>query len=517
MAPEQADLNAIPDARWDVYALGALLYHMLCGTPPFRTPENERRIREATNLEEKLTTYRQIVGQGPRPARHRSVRGVDARLAEIVDRCLAPDPSRRYRDAAEVADALATRARQRSLKPMIWLGIALPGLLLVLLFPLAMKAVDNAAATAERNIAKRALESGGVSAKILAYSLNDDIDQRLRALANIADYAELKPRLAGITQPVGSPARSALQEYLAADKAHIDQIRRESDSDLDESWFLNDAEGFQRWREPPSPRSEEQNYSWRDYFHGQGADHPEWEGRKDIPPLTTPHISAPYRSVADGELKIALTVPVHDAEQRVIGVLGRTVQLGKLLGSYKRLLGDEWRDQAGERVIALYDTRGDRGWILDHPWMTAANLGKLAGAEVFDRPTLPAEQRQMLEELRKLVRTKQPTEGRNLVLRYDDPVANVDADAKRKFGMPWLAAFWPVGDTGWFAVVQERRDEVLSPVREIQGGLVKYGLTGVLLVVTLVATSWYFIRRVMRGQERKVPEWKSKRVEELKG
>ncbi|NOX56162.1 MAG: serine/threonine protein kinase, partial [Planctomycetes bacterium] len=37
MAPEQADLAAVPDARWDVYALGALFYHLLCGHPPYRT------------------------------------------------------------------------------------------------------------------------------------------------------------------------------------------------------------------------------------------------------------------------------------------------------------------------------------------------------------------------------------------------------------------------------------------------------------------------------------------------
>ncbi|MBX3440579.1 MAG: serine/threonine protein kinase, partial [Planctomycetaceae bacterium] len=67
MAPEQADLQAIPDARWDVYALGALLYHMLCGHAPYRTESAEARIRSAATLTEQLAEYRRIIATSPRP------------------------------------------------------------------------------------------------------------------------------------------------------------------------------------------------------------------------------------------------------------------------------------------------------------------------------------------------------------------------------------------------------------------------------------------------------------------
>ena len=63
--------------------------------------------------------------------------GVDSRLAEIVDRCLAADPRRGYPAIADVAEALAERGRSRSLRPMIWLEKCFPDCCW-LLFPLAV-------------------------------------------------------------------------------------------------------------------------------------------------------------------------------------------------------------------------------------------------------------------------------------------------------------------------------------------------------------------------------------------
>jgi hypothetical protein len=173
------------------------------------------------------------------------------------------------------------------------------------------------------------------------------------------------------------------------------------------------------------------------------------------------------------------------------------------LTSYKKLVEDAEREQTGERLIALVDVRS--GMLLDHPWMTRPeNREKLVDDDAFSGLLLRDEEWKQLDKLRTVVREKKPVSGEQFDVKYFDPIQKVDDEARRDYGMAWLAAFWPVGDTGWIAVVQERRDEALRPVREIQAGLVKYALIGLVLCLTFVATSWYFVRR-MRSQVFRVP------------
>jgi serine/threonine protein kinase/formylglycine-generating enzyme required for sulfatase activity len=89
----------------DVYAMGALLYELLTGKPPFsHVPPRE--------LARRLQTE-----DPPRIAARAS--GIDARLCVIVDQCLARDPKQRFAAGDKLRDALEDLDRRVS-------GIAIP-------------------------------------------------------------------------------------------------------------------------------------------------------------------------------------------------------------------------------------------------------------------------------------------------------------------------------------------------------------------------------------------------------
>ena len=76
----------------DIHALGAILYFVLTGQPPFR----------GSNLVETLL---QVLHRDPKPPRRLNP-GVQPRLEAICLKCLRNAPDRRYSTAAAVADDL---------------------------------------------------------------------------------------------------------------------------------------------------------------------------------------------------------------------------------------------------------------------------------------------------------------------------------------------------------------------------------------------------------------------------
>ncbi|MGZ5316933.1 MAG: protein kinase domain-containing protein [Actinomycetota bacterium] len=104
VAPEQADADG-GDQRVDVYALGAVLYELLSGRPPFEGGST----REVADL-----VRREL------PAPVRSIRpNVPEALNEVVARCLAKDPSTRYPTADRLANALRAAVDDVAAEPIM--------------------------------------------------------------------------------------------------------------------------------------------------------------------------------------------------------------------------------------------------------------------------------------------------------------------------------------------------------------------------------------------------------------
>src|SRR5713101_851327 len=93
MPAEQAEGKEV-DERADVYAIGAMLYHLLAGVPPYDGP-NSSEIMEK-------------VIQGPPVPLQRRARGVPDDLVTIVDKAMARDVSHRYPTAKQLTEELVS-------------------------------------------------------------------------------------------------------------------------------------------------------------------------------------------------------------------------------------------------------------------------------------------------------------------------------------------------------------------------------------------------------------------------
>jgi serine/threonine protein kinase len=176
MAPEQADLSAVPDVRWDVYALGALLYCMLTGAPPHRSESAVTELETANDLEDRLARYRQLLATSPPAARHRQVPGVDRELADIVDGCLAVDLRRRYANVQAVLDALAARERRRARRPLVLSGFVGPALLLAVVSIFAWSSFETVMDESDDALRERALDSNEFAAKYVAKTVTNRLE-----------------------------------------------------------------------------------------------------------------------------------------------------------------------------------------------------------------------------------------------------------------------------------------------------------------------------------------------------
>ncbi|MFT4546214.1 MAG: hypothetical protein ACI8XO_001269 [Verrucomicrobiales bacterium] len=117
MAPEEIG-GAVTDRRADLFSLGATLYAMATGRPPFEAASGDALVRQ--------------IEQDPVLPPNTLSPDLDPVLGRIIERLLEKDPDDRFQSAADVREAmvpLAERPRSRWLLWPAFVGLVLVGLL----------------------------------------------------------------------------------------------------------------------------------------------------------------------------------------------------------------------------------------------------------------------------------------------------------------------------------------------------------------------------------------------------
>jgi len=494
MAPEQADLEAIPDVRWDVYALGALLYCMLTGTPPYRSDSAVTEFETATDLEERLSRYRQLIEGSPRPTKHREIRGVDRELADIIDGCLAPDRRDRYANVQEVLDALNARDRRRARRPLVLLGFAAPVLLLAIISAFVLNWFGTVMTKSDAVLRRRVLDSNSFAAKYVAKAVTNELEIYYRAVEEMAasyrfgellersendpDMADLRrqlndPNLAESTREqlrakfVALPARRELQERVEA-------LLQDPAEPNVATWFVTDPMGLQLAR-APAEDTVGQNFAWRTYFHGRDEDYPrDWRPQPDDHIKET-NLSAVFYSQVNDRWTVTISTPVmteapEGEEAKFLGVIGLSVDVHRFMQ-----MEDKKRQFA---VLVDWRAGPNKGLILQHP--------------LFDKFL---EEHNNVPDRFQSYRLNEEDLPDTLAKEEDyvDPIGK-DPDGQA-YDKRWLAKRQGVsirdGQTGWIVIVQESYEGAIGHTLDtLKRSLLTSSLIACALIGVLLAVLW---------------------------
>ncbi len=218
MAPEQLAGEGPVDFRSDVYALGATLYAVLAGRPPFRIPS----AAPEAGSEGQVRLLHRILGEEPPPLTSLAP-GVPGELAVIVEHAMEKEPAARYPSAQAFAEDLGRfqrgepiRARQPTSGQRLgkWIrknrtaSRAIAAALAVLLAAGAFALWQSRQAAVE---AQEAARLGAVASSLESRLLKEyllpphDLRPALKALR--AEVEALRPLAA---RPRGGPASFAL-------------------------------------------------------------------------------------------------------------------------------------------------------------------------------------------------------------------------------------------------------------------------------------------------------------------
>ena len=428
MAPEQADTAAIPDASWDVYGLGALLYSMLVGHPPRYSDYSIRTIESGKNVPDRLRAYQELFHGASVPSEHRKISGVDRQLGELIDKCIAADSKHRFKNIQSVLLALRQREMIKARRPVIILGLIAPFILMTFMAAVGAVAFQNSYQDAQTAVLRKAaLENkfaGNFAARGAASNLNEyfravrqlseDVEFR-KDFSNLINDTEMTDLRSQIAYPDlndeglenASDSLDSIRIRLAEndDVRKMEAILRSRLTDQDDqypsnvdSWFVCDRWGNQvasvfAGRKENTTRGK--NFSYRSYFTGNYDDLKKTDpslsshaglstamraSLNDRKIISREHLSSGFLSTQTDGLKVAFSVPL-EIDGNVMGVVALTINLGDIAEFDLKETDVEsaavTNGDIESHYMMLVDTRGSseteqdvqEALILEHPAM----------------------------------------------------------------------------------------------------------------------------------------------------
>jgi serine/threonine-protein kinase len=472
MAPEQASGHSrhITTAA-DVHGLGAILYELLTGRPPFAadTP---------------LETLRQVLEAEPPAPRALNPR-IDRDLETLCLKCLEKEPARRYGSAEELAAELerylngepimarrthrlarAWRWCQRNPAPAFLVSTALWLLLVTTVAALFV------AQSQQQSRQREELRTNMYAARTLAGMVLFHLRQSSDAVSQAAAAPRLREALKRRELPALQHFCRDTFEAYEDPRAGMKLTGKPSPFNY---WFVLDTEGraMARWPEPPRDFLL-RTFGWRDYF--QGARRLAVQGQR------ASYVSRAFKSEADDRYRIAVSAPVYDEQGAWLGVLVGMVETGSTLGSLH--LDDSGAARRAVLVSPRDRSRDEAGAPLPNEYVILTH-GDLAPG---DTEPLGAETTSRLDELRG--RLPSP-EGAQLRIPEPFPTSSIDNhhDPLARNQGSWLAGVAPVGYTPIGVIVQTHSASATEANRELGQQLALWGsvfLVGVALLGLLL-------------------------------
>ena len=542
MAPEQADMAAVPEASWDVYSLGCLLFSMLTGKPPYYSADLAAQIETTAAVGDRLLKYRDALYAAEKPTAHRKVPGVDRALADTIDRCIAANPKKRYNSIESVLAALEARDIAQARRPLMLLGILGPLLLLTVFGLFGAWAFVQAEAQANEAVGKKAIEGNDYTAKLVSRIAEQQIEEYFRSVTDlayddsfVAEYQQVMANNSFTTlrYQLANPAdnskhnelRQQYQQHPAIESL-LEKLeyRLEDPSNLfpkAASWFICDRLGNQVASAfPMENKTLGQNFAYRTYFSGAAED----AKLSDIPPvgpapvlpndtavndsavagvterriIDRPHLSPVFKSTQTNTWKVAFSAPIV-AENRVIGIVAVTAELGDFVIF-------EAKDT---RYWMLVDERKN-GVILGHPIYRDLKNKNLPVPQALSEVSIDIDKAKHSNKSNLLDPFKDPIgkldigKDRNVYSKYDhDSIVSVEPVSMKTAVSPLNSenTVAELPQTAFSVLVVHNQDDVLADVKALEHRLERLAILASFVILLVLACMGYFVYRLLRASK----------------